>query len=54
MLSPKVGPEHSRLQPMADISSSKRYEPTEEISQVCEIYFIMIMWDKQTQDKVQW
>ncbi|KAG8139624.1 hypothetical protein E2320_002389, partial [Naja naja] len=52
MLSPKVRPAHSKLQPTVDISTSKRYEPSEEISQVCEVYFIMIMWDKQTRTKV--
>ncbi|XP_058039356.1 spermatogenesis-associated protein 48 [Ahaetulla prasina] len=41
MLSPKVRPSHSRLQPMMDISTSKRYEPVEEISQV-----VGGLWDR--------
>ncbi|XP_070583270.1 protein SPMIP7 isoform X1 [Erythrolamprus reginae] len=41
MLSPKVRPAHSRLQPMVDISTSKRYEPAEEISQV-----VGGLWDR--------
>ncbi|XP_029140013.1 spermatogenesis-associated protein 48 [Protobothrops mucrosquamatus] len=41
MLSPKVWPAHSTLQPMVDISTSKRYEPAEEISQV-----VGGLWDR--------
>ncbi|XP_039192312.1 spermatogenesis-associated protein 48 isoform X2 [Crotalus tigris] len=41
MLSPKVRPAHSTLQSMVDISTSKRYEPAEEISQV-----VGGLWDR--------
>ncbi|KAM6449370.1 protein SPMIP7 [Liasis olivaceus] len=41
MLSPKVKPSNSTLEPMVDTSASKRYEPAAEISQV-----VGGLWDR--------